>query len=1259
MRYFTLILLCIVLTCSWRHSIAQDDIFKYITDILQDPEIFEINQEPAHAPLLSFSLEEEKFIPEEESEVGFENLNGYWRFLWNPYPGLEPEGFYLKDFDASEWDEIKVPSNWQMEGYGFPKFRNISHPFESNPPYVPLGDNPVGTYKRKFSIPEDWSDRQILLRFEGVQSASVVWINGCELGYNQGGMEPAEYDITSWVEPGENDITVNVYRWSDGTYLEDQDMWRLSGIFRDVYLLALPEASIRDYYITTTFDEDYEDGILTAKVRTLNASTERSSRLRLGGTLFNQEGDRIIARSKDQTFQLEGDESEEFIMKIPVNDPLKWSAEHPNLYILELVLSDGKDKLLQSLKIPVGFRTVEYKERALMINGREVKLNAVNSHMQHPELGHAMDIETIRKDFQIMKAFNINCVRTSHYPPEPEYVYMADKYGLYIVDETGDEAHATIYLSERAEWREAYIDRAEKLVLRDRSHPSVIIWSAGNESGSGENICALIERGLELDPSRPRWMYGGNADYFPNQNYLPCEGIIGPRYPKPHELKYYVAYDSSEQAFQSSFMDEYLAATGNGLGGLDEYWEIIRNNKRTIGGAIWDWVSPAITARHQKIEDKSIHEHIVDLQGKGEIVEGKFGNALKLSGHDSWVEVYRDKALDIKGKEISIDLWIKPGPWNGCEYIVTKGMYQFGFRYPSSTSISFYTGGDIPGEAASALPEDWEGNWHHVAGVYDGETVSLYIDGELAAKTDYNGEIINRPYPVCIGWTADINGMEYSGYTGNSSYDRFRIFDEAIDINKLYLSEDSIPEPLIHLDFEDIKEGEKYYSLGIGARSYGTVWPDRGIQPEMWQLKKSPQAIVFSNTNEYTYRIWNRMNFTTFSDIRFFWELLEDGISVHKEEFRLETEPGQEDYVSPDLERFMDKDAEYMLSFSAELGKDFFPLESGHEIAWEQFILREKKEKITGKDSKSDESLDVSTSEEEIIVKAENFRYELNKKAGRNLFISNGNMNINLKGPVPNIWRAPIANELDSWTTYRGGMEIESPGMGNDVANAWRSLGIDELSHEFGSWEISDITDESVIVTTEFLSFGKDQITSFESRYSLHFHNDGSIDMYVTLIPNDRMTEWLPKVGIQMELPSEFKNLEWYGRGPFETYPDRKTGAKTGIWNSSAEREFQPYIIPQDYGNHTDTRWLKVLNDDGEGIMIKGYDLFNFSLHEYSTDNLTRAKYPFQLKKHENLILNLDHKVSGVGGNAIGLMNPYKVYPKKYEWGFRIVTTGR
>jgi len=277
-----------------------------------------------------------------------------------------------------------------------------------------------------------------------------------------------------------------------------------------------------------------------------------------------------------------------------ITKPKKWSAEYPNLYTLTFELVDPDGHVTEILSSRVGFREVEVKNQAIYINGVPVKFNGVNSHMQHPETGHMVDVETMRKDLTLMKRFNINCVRTCHYPPNVEYIELADELGIYIVDETGDEAHAYQYLSYSPEWRAQYLDRMRKLVYRDRNHPSVVIWSAGNESGPGDNICTIMEEGKKIDPSRP-WMYGGNDDRDPQTNPIKCEGIVGPRYLQPFLLKNRFAKIPESKDPRPSFMDEYIAATGNSLGGLDEYWAMIYRYPRLTGGAIWDWISPGIT----------------------------------------------------------------------------------------------------------------------------------------------------------------------------------------------------------------------------------------------------------------------------------------------------------------------------------------------------------------------------------------------------------------------------------------------------------------------------------------------------------------------------------------------------------------------------------------------------------------------------------------------------------------------------------------
>ncbi|MDZ7724698.1 MAG: glycoside hydrolase family 2 TIM barrel-domain containing protein [candidate division KSB1 bacterium] len=553
-----------------------------------NPGVFQENQTEPHAFHVPYAEIDQALTGRDAECRYYQLLNGDWHFKWVENPDAVPEAFDQTDFDASDWDRIPVPSNWQMQGYGYPKFRNIALSFRAEPPHVPTEFNPVGLYRRTFTVPYSWTDRDVLLRFEGVKSAAWVYVNGEYAGYNEGSFEPAEFDITPFIKPGENQLAVKVLRFCDATFLENQDMWRLSGIFRDVKLSAVPRTRIQDVFAVTDLDKDYRDARLNLAIDLKNTGAEPVSGFQLTVDVLD-DTDSILEEPLRKDLTLPGKSLKTLRLSTGVADPRKWSAETPNLYTLLFQLSDAQGRTIEAFSQNLGFREVEIKGDAVLINGVPVKFNGVNSHMHHPDHGQAVPLETLRRDLVLMKQHNINCVRTSHYPPTPEYLNMADKLGVYVMDEVNDEAHSNIQLSKDPAWRAMYCDRARKLVYRDRNHPSVVVWSAGNESGSGENIKAVIETGKDLDSTRP-WMYGGNTFY------IPFEDITGPRYWVPERLQRLAeGLETPRNDNRPSFMDEYLAATGNGIGGLDEYWDLIYNYSRLTGGAIWDWVSPGVT----------------------------------------------------------------------------------------------------------------------------------------------------------------------------------------------------------------------------------------------------------------------------------------------------------------------------------------------------------------------------------------------------------------------------------------------------------------------------------------------------------------------------------------------------------------------------------------------------------------------------------------------------------------------------------------
>ncbi len=558
----------------------------------QNPQIVGINKEQPHATLLPYQNAEAAFTGKREQSDYFQLLNGNWQFHWSVNPQKVPENFYQTDYDASGWDEIPVPSNWQMLGkYDQPHYTNIKHPFKADPPHVPTDTNSVGSYRQMFDLMQSWQGKQIFLHFDGVQSAMYVWVNGQKVGYSQDSMTPAEFDITTYVKPGKNLLAVEVIRWSDGSYLEDQDFWRMSGIFRDVYLMATPKVHIRDYYFRTDLDDNYKDATARLNISLTNFGEENYQPHTVAVFMLDAAGDTVL------TDQLQTDDSipvgQEMVMEVTydVPNPKKWSAEQPNLYQLTLVLSDAAGKVTESISSPVGFREVEIKGGQLLVNGVPVYLKGVNRHEIDPEHGRVVSEETMIRDITLMKQHNINAVRTSHYPNDPKWYALTDRYGLYLIDEANIESHQLwnegVYLTQQPDWKQAFVARGVAMAERDKNHPSIIIWSLGNETGDGENISAMADTIRRLDPTRPIH-YESRIE---NYGKMPSGfDIIANMYARTDQMIAFHEQDTTRPII----LCEYAHAMGNSLGNLQDYWDVIESHKRMQGGFIWDWVDQGL-----------------------------------------------------------------------------------------------------------------------------------------------------------------------------------------------------------------------------------------------------------------------------------------------------------------------------------------------------------------------------------------------------------------------------------------------------------------------------------------------------------------------------------------------------------------------------------------------------------------------------------------------------------------------------------------
>ena len=471
----------------------------------ENPSVIGMNKQAPHATLIPYqSVEAAMQFDPEQSEF-FRSLNGTWKFKWSPNTESRPLDFYTPGFDAGDWDDIEVPSNWQLKGYGIPIYTNIKHPFPANPPKI-LIDNPVGSYINKFTIPEAWQDKQVFIHFDGVQSAFYIWINGHRIGYSQGSMTPAEFDLTPFLDDGENVLALQVFRWSDGSYLEDQDFWRLSGIHRDVYLMATPKLHIRDFFVVTDLDENYEDANLWLRINLQNFGTERSQTGKLEVILTDPDHVEVFTETIPVKQSL--NHHQEIVLNVQkgISEPLLWSAEHPHLYTLVLKMADDAGRVSEVISTRVGFREVEIRNAQLLLNGVAVDLKGTNRHELDPDNGRVISRELMIRDILLMKQHNINAVRTSHYPNDPAWYDLCDEYGIYLWDEANIESHELrpeSTLAKDPAWKNAFLERGRRMVERDKNHPSVIVWSMGNETGLGPNHYAMEAMIRELDPSRP------------------------------------------------------------------------------------------------------------------------------------------------------------------------------------------------------------------------------------------------------------------------------------------------------------------------------------------------------------------------------------------------------------------------------------------------------------------------------------------------------------------------------------------------------------------------------------------------------------------------------------------------------------------------------------------------------------------------------------------------------------------------------------
>lgn len=979
--------------------------------------VTQINAEKAHATYVPFeTLSWNNNTLEKSSLVQF--LNGTWKFAYFKNPSLIPSDIHSTKKNNSKWDDIQVPSNWQLQGdgkYDPPVFTNIKYPFEPNPPYVPKEYNPVGVYKKSFIVPADWDEQQVFIHFGGVQSAMYLWVNGRKVGYHEDGMLPAEFNITNYIKKGNNELTVQVFNWSDGSYLEDQDFWRLSGIYRDVYIFTTPNVRMRDFSVLPELDEDYKDAELHVAVAIENVREKKNEPYFVRVTLRDAM-DNPIMTLKSENFTVQKSVERTISLKGNVTNPLKWTAETPNLYKVGIELVAANGKAVQAFVVHTGFRKIEIKDGLFLVNGQAIKIKGVNRHEFDMHNGRTITSESMIEDILLMKRHNINAVRTSHYPNHPEWYNLCDEYGLYVVDEANVESHGLwangYYVGEKSEWKQAIVERNVNMVLRDKNHPSIVYWSMGNESGWGANFDAAYEEMKKTDPQkRPVHYESQNPTYA---KVLSRYDIISQMY---LSLKDIVRLFNEDET-RPFIICEYAHSMGNSLGNFNKYWDLYYKYPRLQGGFTWDWV---------------------------------------------------DQGLRSKDK-------------NGNEY------------------------------------------WN----------IINYSDG------------------------ANVND--------------------------------------------------------------GLVTPDRRVQPELNELKKIHQNFTVNEIDAITglISVENRNYFVSTGHVMLNWELIEDGVVVHKGSIDdLQILPQSQKLIQLSYPKnLIKKGKEYFLNVYFVLKQATPWADKGYEVAKEQIRLNLPTHIHTIGDVLSQTgNLTVSDNKTDLTIKGPDFSVSFNKKQGSLVSYIKKKRAMFTDPLLPNFWRVPTDND--------------EGGGNNSFASRWREAGLDRYTIENNKFTvINQQPNEVKISVVNKLIFKTGSILQ-TTEYTVM--SDGSI----RVDNNFQVDEQLPplaRVGMTTSLPKDFNNLEWYGRGSFESYEDRKDAAFVGLWKGKVEDQYFDYVMPQENGNKTDTRWVKVMAENSS-ICFRGIPPINFNIQNYADTALNNSKISHKLQRGDKTYVHIDHKQMGLGGD--------------------------
>ncbi|WP_017976725.1 glycoside hydrolase family 2 TIM barrel-domain containing protein [Actinopolyspora halophila] len=1211
---------------------------------LEDPSRVGENQQPHHAYLRPYdnaqqalrSAREDTAAKADRPTQWTKSLDGEWRFRY-----VEHHRELGDDWQAGgstgDWGGISVPGVWQQQGHGNPIYRNVPSEISPyDPPKVPDDVNPTGAYVREFQVPENWDGRRQLLRFEGSTGGTFVWVNGEYVGYDQGGYTPAEYDVTEHLEPGENTIAVRVHRWSSGSYLENMDFWHMSGMFRSVNMYSVPRTHMSDVTVRPELDDSYTDANLRVGVEFSRVAGGTTGEHRVRASLHGPGGERVARFGKSTG--IDGD-SAEVELDREVESPELWSDENPALYtvVLELLGPDGN--VLQTTQQPVGFREVTTKDKQILLNGEPVYMRGVNRHEHDPRTGRTVSRESQRRDVELMRRNNINAVRTSHYPNDPYWYRLADRNGLLLADEVDIETHyredcsaepERDCLADRPEWQAAFADRFAGMVQRDKNHPSVVFWDTGNEAGLGEAHYKMAEYADSHDPSRLLYHQANG-----HHGDAPFADVMGPRYPSPGSLK-----DYARTTDKPVVMGEWLHAMGNSLGNYEDMWKTIRREPALQGGFVWDWVDQGLSRPLRKLPDSSGNDIPVHVNGNPSLVEGVDGKGLKLSGLDDWAQSYRDPKLDISGDAVSLDVNVKPLSWEGSNTFLAKGDKQWALQMSDREHVEFFVYGEGDWHTARVkVPEDWWDNWHRITGTYDGNKVRLFLDGERVDSESYDGGIAeNTMYTVTVGRNQEKHSDSFAGRTAHAVVDNARVYDRALPPGQLVAGKDPAEDAVLALNFDEQRREGRYETYGSSQFvANGLVNADRTPQPELKQLAYSHAPVRFekvegaSDASDGRFVVRNFNHTLGTSAYELSWKLTENGTEVAEGPIDVTVPPGGSREVDLDLPEAGEKQRH--LDLRARLTESSRGMPKGHTVSSEQFDAGGSVTPAapgSNVEASGVEELSVERSAEQLGVRGADFEYSFDRSTGSLSSMNAAGERRLLEGPKLDVFRAPLGNEWSNWS----GVNPEAK---------FRSVGLDRLETKVRSLEVDRSSSDGVRVVVDTRSSAPDvEGNGFDSRWTYLIDESGQVELeHRVEAYGERMRSlpWLPRVGMSMRVPKSFGEMTWYGRGPGESYPDRKDAQRMGTWSGGVEEQWFDFLPPQDNGVKTNTEWAELSGSSG-GISVEG-DSLAVSADRHS--NAQRTDFAHQLRTDPFVTLHVSAEVTGLGDTPNSVMDEYKV----------------